>query len=156
MLRDTAFLWGVGRQETFGYGDVIRSRVPHVAGLFPGMGRHLGAFLPARRCGIRLRLVEQQAELSIQLLLRLPAGRAKLFPLQQAQLFHEATILLCRDPLCLLAVSRPLEASLLQPLDLSAGEPKWELRASDGLRREDREGHQSLKEKYGGEDKNDV
>ena len=37
----------------------------------------------------------------------------------------------------------------LQGLDLSAKEPRWELRIADELRREDQKGHQSLREKYG-------
>ena len=37
----------------------------------------------------------------------------------------------------------------MQVLDLSAEEPKWELRTADELRREDQRGHQSLREKYG-------
>lgn len=37
----------------------------------------------------------------------------------------------------------------IQVLDLGAEEPKWELRTADDLRREDQEGHQSLREKYG-------
>ena len=36
-------------------------------------------------------------------------------------------------------------------LDLGAEEPNWELRTTDELRREDRKGHQSLREKYGKE-----
>lgn len=38
---------------------------------------------------------------------------------------------------------------MIQVLDLGAAEPKWELRTADDLRREDQEGHQSLREKYG-------
>ena len=34
-------------------------------------------------------------------------------------------------------------------LDLGAKNPKWELRTTDELRREDQKGHQSLREKYG-------
>ena len=34
-------------------------------------------------------------------------------------------------------------------LDLGTGEPKWELRTADELRRVDQKGHQSLREKYG-------
>lgn len=37
----------------------------------------------------------------------------------------------------------------IQVLDLGAAEPKWKLRTADDLRREDQEGHQSLREKYG-------
>ena len=37
----------------------------------------------------------------------------------------------------------------IQVLDLGAETPKWELRTADDLRREDQEGHQSLREKYG-------
>ena len=38
---------------------------------------------------------------------------------------------------------------MIQVLDLGAEEPKWELRTAEDLRREDQEGHQSLREKYG-------
>ena len=38
---------------------------------------------------------------------------------------------------------------MIQVLDLSVAEPKWELRTREDLRREDQEGHQSLREKYG-------
>ena len=34
-------------------------------------------------------------------------------------------------------------------LDLGAEDPKWELRTTDELRREDQKGYQSLREKYG-------
>ncbi|MCH5261231.1 MAG: hypothetical protein J1F18_15905, partial [Lachnospiraceae bacterium] len=34
-------------------------------------------------------------------------------------------------------------------LDLGVGEPAWELRTADELRREDQQGYQSLREKYG-------
>ena len=37
----------------------------------------------------------------------------------------------------------------MQVLDLGAAEPKWELRTEDNLRREDQQGHQSLRERYG-------
>lgn len=37
----------------------------------------------------------------------------------------------------------------IQVLDLGAAEPKWELYIADNLRREDQEGHQSLRERYG-------
>ena len=37
----------------------------------------------------------------------------------------------------------------VQVLDLGATEPKWELRTADDLRREDQQGHQSLRERYG-------
>ena len=37
----------------------------------------------------------------------------------------------------------------MQVLDLGAAEPKWELQTADDLRREDQQGHQSLREKYG-------
>ena len=37
----------------------------------------------------------------------------------------------------------------VQVLDLGAAEPQWELRTADDLRREDQQGHQSLREKYG-------
>lgn len=36
----------------------------------------------------------------------------------------------------------------IQVLDLSAEEPKWELRTADDLRRQDQEGHQSLRERF--------
>lgn len=39
----------------------------------------------------------------------------------------------------------------IQVLDLGAVDPKWELYTADDLRREDQEGHQSLREKYGSE-----
>lgn len=38
---------------------------------------------------------------------------------------------------------------MMQVLDLGVAEPKWELRTRGDLRREDQEGHQSLREKYG-------
>lgn len=38
---------------------------------------------------------------------------------------------------------------MIQVLDLGAEAPKWELRTAIDLRREDQEGHQSLREKYG-------
>lgn len=38
---------------------------------------------------------------------------------------------------------------MMQVLDLGAAEPKWELYTADDLRREDQEGHQSLRERYG-------
>ena len=38
---------------------------------------------------------------------------------------------------------------MIQVLDLDAEELEWELRTADDLRREDQEGHQSLREKYG-------
>ena len=38
---------------------------------------------------------------------------------------------------------------MIQTLDLGAAEPKWELYTADDLRRQDQEGHQSLREKYG-------
>lgn len=38
---------------------------------------------------------------------------------------------------------------MMQVLDLGEAEPKWELYTADDLRREDQEGHQSLREKYG-------
>lgn len=34
-------------------------------------------------------------------------------------------------------------------LDLRADDPKWQTFSADDLRRRDREGHQSLREKYG-------
>ena len=37
----------------------------------------------------------------------------------------------------------------MQVLDLGAAEPKWELLTADNLRRQDQQGHQSLREKYG-------
>ena len=37
----------------------------------------------------------------------------------------------------------------MQVLDLGAKEPKWELQTADDLRREDQNGHQGLREKYG-------
>ncbi|MCH5352084.1 MAG: hypothetical protein J1E06_01225 [Acutalibacter sp.] len=37
----------------------------------------------------------------------------------------------------------------MQTLDLGAEKPQWELRTADELRREDQQGHQSLREKYG-------
>lgn len=37
----------------------------------------------------------------------------------------------------------------MQVLDLSAAEPRWELRSADDLRMRDQKGHQSLREKYG-------
>ena len=37
----------------------------------------------------------------------------------------------------------------MQVLDLGAENPQWELRTADELRREDQQGHQSLREKYG-------
>lgn len=36
----------------------------------------------------------------------------------------------------------------MQVLDLGAAEPKWELRTAEDMRREDQQGHQSLREKY--------
>ena len=39
----------------------------------------------------------------------------------------------------------------MQVLDLGAEGPRWELRTADELRREDQQGHQSLREKYGKE-----
>ena len=38
---------------------------------------------------------------------------------------------------------------MMQVLDLRTEEPEWELRTADDLRREDQQGHQSLREKYG-------
>lgn len=38
---------------------------------------------------------------------------------------------------------------MMQVLDLGVEEPKWEFRTADDLRREDQQGHQSLREKYG-------
>lgn len=38
---------------------------------------------------------------------------------------------------------------MIQTLDLGAEEPKWELYTADDLRRQDQEGHQSLRERYG-------
>lgn len=38
---------------------------------------------------------------------------------------------------------------MIQVLDLGVVKPKWELLMADDLQREDREGHQSLREKYG-------
>lgn len=35
--------------------------------------------------------------------------------------------------------------------DLGAAEPKWEIYTADNLRRQEQQGHQSLREKYGGE-----
>ena len=40
---------------------------------------------------------------------------------------------------------------MTQVLDLGADEPEWKLRTADDLRREDQEGHQSLRERYGRE-----
>ena len=37
---------------------------------------------------------------------------------------------------------------MMQVIDLGAAEPKWELYMADDLRREDQEGHQSLRERY--------
>lgn len=42
---------------------------------------------------------------------------------------------------------------MIQVLDLGEAEPKWELYTANDLRREDQEGHQSLREKYGKEQK---
>ncbi len=38
---------------------------------------------------------------------------------------------------------------MMQVLDLGEAEPKWELYTADDLRKQDQEGHQSLREKYG-------
>lgn len=38
---------------------------------------------------------------------------------------------------------------MMQMFDLGAEEPKWELQIADGLQREDQQGHQILREKYG-------
>ena len=53
--------------------DVIRHHILRVSGLPPGMGCHLGGLLRSRRGSIRPRLVEQQAQLAIQLPLALLA-----------------------------------------------------------------------------------
>ena len=37
----------------------------------------------------------------------------------------------------------------MQVLDLREPEPKWKLHTAEDLRREDQNGHQSLREKYG-------
>ena len=37
----------------------------------------------------------------------------------------------------------------MQVLDLGAEDSQWELRTADELRREDQQGHQSLRDKYG-------
>ena len=37
----------------------------------------------------------------------------------------------------------------MQVLDLGEENPQWELHTADELRREDQQGHQSLREKYG-------
>ncbi len=38
---------------------------------------------------------------------------------------------------------------MIQVLDLDAAEPKWEIYTADHLRKQDQQGHQSLREKYG-------
>lgn len=106
------------RCSTTSTGIIVRHYVLYAAGLLPGVGRHLGGLglLRPRRGSISLRLIEQQTQLPVQLLLSLLAGCAKLFLPQQAQLLHQPPVLLRRELPRLLTVPRPLEAAAFQPL----------------------------------------
>jgi len=56
------------------HGDVVRHHILYAAGLFLGMGCHLGTLFQLEWGSICFRFVEQQVHLSVQMLLGLLAG----------------------------------------------------------------------------------